>query len=190
MEDGSLVRGAFDGFTYRAARVVVDPSLGGQTFAFKRMRWMQADSLERLTGDDLARLDVAGEIPSREAIRVGVVRPFSWSWKSSQMTDAWVETTEFPEQAVLPADRVEAILVHGRSAAPLVLGLIGFAVDVLVVRSINEQTSHPSCADSGGPVPTMSYFERSERDFLPFAGEFGLPALAAAPDSSRAAQER
>jgi hypothetical protein len=189
LEDGSHLRGAFDGFTYRAVRVIADSSLGGRTFAFKHMRWMQADSLERLTGDELAQLDVAGEIPSREAVRVGIVRPFSWSWRSSQMTDTWVETTDFPEQAVLPVDRVSAILVQGRSAAPLVLGLIGLAVDVLVVRSINDQLSHPKCADASGPAPTISYLGRSEVDYFPFDGEFGLPELAAvAADSSRDAR--
>src|SRR5262249_2705975 len=64
LEDGSHVHGAFDGFTYRAARVVVDPRLGSETFAFKRMHWLRSDTLERWTGHELARLDVAGEIPS------------------------------------------------------------------------------------------------------------------------------
>src|SRR5262252_7223420 len=42
LEDGSIVRGAFDGFTYRAARVIVDPKLGGETFTFKRTHWLRA----------------------------------------------------------------------------------------------------------------------------------------------------
>jgi hypothetical protein len=189
--DGSREVLTFDGFTYRAVRVVREPTLEAENVGFKRLRALKADTIKVWTGDELARLDVAGEIPSREAVRVGIVRPFSWRWRSSQMTDAWVETTDFPEQAVLPVDRVSAILVHGRSAAPLVLGLIGLGADILVVRSIHEQTSHEKCGDSGGPVPTISCVERSEHDFLPFAGEFALPALAAAPtDSSASARDR
>jgi hypothetical protein len=191
LRDGSRVHGAFDGFAYRAARVIVDPKLGSETFAFDRVRWMQADRLERWTGDELARLDVAGDLPSREAIRVGIVRPFSWSWRaSSGITEPDLVSAEYAEQVVVPVDHVTAILVRGRSAAPLVLGLVGLAVDILVVRSLNESISHPKCADSS-PVPPISYLDRSEDDFLPFSGEFGPPALAAAaPDSSRATQDR
>src|SRR5262252_3589608 len=153
--DGSREVLTFDGFTYRAVRVVREPTLEAENVEFKRIRALKADTIKVWTGDDLARLDVAGEIPSREAVRVGIVRPFSWSWKSSQMTDAWVETTVFPEQAVLPVDRVSAILVHGRSAAPLVLGLIGLGVDILVVRSIHEEQSRDRCGDFGGSPPTI-----------------------------------
>ena len=192
LEDGSHVHGAFDGFTYRAARVVVDPKLGAESLAFKSMRWMQAGGPERWTGGELARLDVAGEIPTREAIRVGIVRPFSWSWRSSSgITNQRLEATDYAERVELPVDRVSAILVHGRSSAPLVLGLIGLVADVLVVRSINEDLKHPTCEGPSGPTPTISYVERSEYDFLPAAGDFRLPALAAAaPDSARATRDR
>jgi hypothetical protein len=193
LEDGSWVRGAFDGFTYRAARVVVDTKLGTESFAFKRMRWMRAGDLEPWTGDELARLDVAGEIPTREAIRVGILRPFSWGRRSSAgITDFGPDTTDFTEQVVLAVDRVAAILVRGRSAAPLVLGLMGLVVDILVVRSLqDEELFRPKCAEPSGPVPTLSHVERSAYDFLPAAGEFGLPALAAAgPDSTNATRDR
>ena len=185
LEDGSRLHGAFGGFTYRAARIVVDPKLGGESFAFKRMRWLRADSLERWTGDELARLDVSGEIPTREAVRLGIVRPFSWSWRSSSgITDTWIESAEYPEQVVLPTDRIGGILVRGRSAAPLVLGLIGLGIDILVVRAVNEDLNHSKCGDSGGSAPSLSHVERSPVDFLPFTGEFGPPALAAAPPDS------
>jgi hypothetical protein len=192
LENGSRVHGAFDGFTYRAARVVVDPKLGAETFPFKRIRWLRADSLERWTGDELAHLDVSGGIPTREAIRVGIVRPFSWSWRSSSgISNAWIEAADFPEQVVVPADRIAGILVHGRSAAPLVLGLVGLAIDILVVRSYNEQRNNDECAGPSGPAPTLSNIERSEVDFLPFTGEFGPLALAAVPpDSSSATRDR
>ena len=181
LEDGSHVRGAFDGFTYRAARVTVDPKLGAESIAFKRMHWMQAGDLERWAGEELAHLDVAGEIPTREAIRVGIVRPFSWSWQSpSGIAEPGLDSADFPEQVELPVDRVSAILVHGRSAAPLVLGMMGLVADILIVRSINEDLKHPKCEGPSGPTPTISYVDRSEYDFLPVKGEFVLPALAAA----------
>jgi len=191
MEDGSHVHGAFDGFTYRAARVIADPKLGAGAFAFKRMRWLQTEDM-RWTGDALARLDIAGEIPTREAIRLGIVRPFSWSWQaSSGITSMGIDATDYPEQVVVPVDSVAAILVRGESAAPLVLGLIGLVADILVVSSINQDLSDTKCGGSSGPTPTTTYVERSEADFLPFAGEFALPAVAAAaPDSSRAARDR
>lgn len=190
--DGSHVHGAFDGFTYRAARVVVDPKLAAENFEFKRMHWMQAGDLERWTGEELARLDVAGGIPTREAIRVGIVRPFSWSWQSpSGIAEPGLDSPDYPEQVVLPVDRVSAILVRGRSAAPLVLGLIGLVADILIVRSINEELSHPKCDAPSGPAPTISYVEHSEVDFLPTTGEFALPPLAAAgPDTASAARAR
>ena len=192
LEDGSHVHGAFDGFTYRAARVVVDPKLGAESFAFKRMHWMQADGLEHWTGGELARLDVAGEIPTREAIRLGIVRPFSWSWRRSPsaITDVWEDASDYDERVELPVDRVAAILVHGRSAAPLVLGLMGLVADVLVVRSLSKQATHVNCAGPSGPG-LFTDVEHSEYDFFPATGEFGQPALAAAgPDSASVARDR
>lgn len=187
LEDGSQVRGAFDGFTYRAVRVVADRKLGPESFAFKRVRWMQADRLERWTGDELARLDMVGEIPTREAIRVGIVRPFSWNAQGSSMTSLGSEATHYAEQVVLPVDRVAAILVRGRSSAPLVLGLMGLVLDVIVVRSLDDQLSHPKCGESSGQVQTLTYIERSEYDFLPAAGEYAPAALVTAGRDSASA---
>jgi hypothetical protein len=192
LQDGTRVRGTFAGFTYRAARVVVDSTLGAETIAFKRMRWMQADSLERWTGDELARLDAAGDLPSREAVCLGIIRPFSWSWRrSAGITEPALDTADYPERVVVPSDRIAAILVRGRTAAPLVLGLVGLGIDILIVRSINEDLSHPKCADSGTYPPLLSQLEHSADDFDTRAGEFVPPALAAAgSDSSSATRDR
>jgi hypothetical protein len=190
LQDGARVRGTFDGFTYRAARVIVDPTIGPETIAFKRVRSMQADSLERWTGDELARLDAAGDLPSREAVCLGIVRPFSWSWRrSSSITEPGLESGDYPEQVVLPTDRITAILVRGRTAAPLVLGLVGLGIDILIVRSINEDLSHPKCADSGTYPPLLSQLEHSADEFDTRAGEFVPPALAAAGSDSLSATQ-
>ena len=192
LQDGGRVHGTFDGFTYRAARVVVDSTLGAETIAFKRMRWMQADSLESWTGDELAHLDVAGDLPTREAVCVGIVRPFSWTWRrSAGITEPTLDTADYPERVVVPTDRISAILVRGSSSAPLVLGLAGLVLDILVVRSINDWKPDPKCGDSGSYPPLLSQLEHSADDFDTLEGEFVPPALAAAgADSSSATQAR
>jgi len=173
--------GRFDGFTYRALRVISDRSGRAEQVSFESIHWMSADSTRRWSKDELARLDAAGELPSREALRVGIVEPFSW--RGNPRPRGVRDTT------LVPADRVSLVWIPNPRTARKVFTYLGATADAIVIVAAAAAGAY-ACSGSDFSLAEPAGTSLTPYAFDTWSGDYVRPDSAAAPATGTKEVER
>ena len=178
-KNGREESAGFEGFAYRVVCVMAGRPAAHREVAFSKLRGIRMANGRTWTTDELAALDASGELPSREALLVGLGIPRDWKsrWSPGHGI-AEGGMPGFRDTARVAVERVALAEVPSKGTARTVGTLVGFSADAVIVAGLAALASWRGPFDSGSGCDTSGLMYTrlapppTEHPFDTWAGTF------------------